>query len=54
MKKIITILIVFISLQAMAQKPLAEVRRYEKLTTVERDLLSPELSNIWLIFNETN
>ena len=54
MKKIITILIVFISLQAMAQKPLAEVSRYEKLTTTERNLLSPELTNIWLIFNETN
>jgi hypothetical protein len=54
MKKIISILIVFISLQAMAQKPLAEVNRYEKLTTTERNLLSPELTNIWLIFNETN
>ena len=54
MKKIISILILFISLNVFAQKPKADVYRYSKITTTERDLLSPETTNIWFIYNETN
>jgi hypothetical protein len=53
MKKIIQLLILIISLQTFAQKPKADVYRYSKFTTTERNALTPENNNIWFLYNST-
>lgn len=55
MKKIILFLLVLFALNVNAQGLVSgKSFEYSKLTTAQRDALTPDLNNVWIIFNQTN
>jgi len=54
MKKIIVVLGLFFALQVVSQKSVVDVVIFKKMTTTERNLLSPILTETWFIYNTTD